>query len=83
MKLHVIFGQRKERYLGEYAPEVLAAMDEVGNSDNPDYLADVVTAAKSTDEFENVVVINIEVNGAQIMDLLRPTSRTLKAEIVS
>lgn len=58
-------------------------MDEVGNSDNPDYLADVVTAAKATDEFENVVVINFEVNGAQIMDLLRPNSRTLKAEIVS
>lgn len=61
MKLHVLFGQRKEHYPGEYMPEALA-----------------------TDDFESlvVVVVVMEVNGAKILEILRPVKPVLQAQIV-
>lgn len=82
MKLFVIYAQRKERYAGEYAPEVLAAIDEVGNDENPDYLISEKAKAVATGEFESVVLIPFEVNGAQIMARLRPSQKPLPATIV-
>lgn len=82
MKLHILYAQRKERYPGEYTPEVLAAIDENGHSDNPDYLAHEKAKADATGEFENAVVVTLEVNGAKIMEMLRPSACVLKAEIV-
>ena len=38
MKVICLFGQRVCSYDGQYGPELLAAMDEYGNDDNPDYL---------------------------------------------
>lgn len=82
MKLHVLYAQRKEHYPGEYAPEVLAAIDEFGQSDNPEFLDDERTKAVASGDFENVVVVTLEVNGAKIMEMLRPAKLTLQAEIV-
>lgn len=82
MKVHVLYAQRKERYQGEYAPEVLAAIDENGQSDNPEYMTGEKSKAEATGEFENVVVVTLEVNGAKIMEMLRPINPVLRAEIV-
>ena len=38
MKVICLFGQRKETYDGQYAPELLAAIDDFSDDDNPDYL---------------------------------------------
>ena len=38
MKLLALYAQRKERYVGQYLPVVLAAIDKNGNDENPDYL---------------------------------------------
>jgi len=40
MNIECLFVQRKERYEGQYSPELIAAIDEYGNDDNPDYLND-------------------------------------------
>lgn len=82
MKLLILYAQRKERYQGEYAPEVLAAIDEYGQSDNPEYLNGEKAKAGASGEFESVVVVTLEVNGAKIMEMLRPSRPVLQAEIV-
>ena len=82
MKLHILFGQRKERYPGEYMPEALAVMDEYGHSDNPEYLDGEMGKAVATGEFESVVVVTMEVNGAKVMELLRPAKPVLPAQII-
>lgn len=82
MKLHILFGQRKERYPGEYMPEALAVIDEYGHSDNPEYLDGEKSKAIATDEFENVVIVTMEVNGAKIMEMLRPSKLILPAQII-
>lgn len=82
MKLHILFGQRKETYPGEYMPEALAVMDEYGQSDNPGYLDGEKTKALTSGEFENVVVVTVDVNGAKIMEMLRPAKQVLPAVIV-
>lgn len=46
MTIHCLFVQRVCRYPGEYAPELFAAIDEIGDSDNPDYLNDEEQKAK-------------------------------------
>lgn len=83
MKLFVLFGQRKESYPGEYAPEALACMDECGMDDNPAYLEGEHQKYKDTNEFESLAVIPFEVDGAKVMEILRPaTIRPLAAEVV-
>lgn len=82
MKVHILYAQRKESYPGEYAPEAIAVIDEVGMSDNPDYMAEQKEAAIKTAEFESVVVVTLEVNGAKIMEALRPKLAVIPAEIV-
>lgn len=82
MRLHVLYAQRKESFPGEYAPEVLAAIDENGQSDNPEYVAGEKSKAVATGEFESVVVVTLEVNGEKIMEMLRPSRPVLAAEII-
>ncbi len=81
MKLYVLMAQRKERYPGEYAPEALDVIDEWADDDNPDYMARKLEEAKESRVYENVVVVTLKVNGAQIMEMLRPTMPPLNAEI--
>lgn len=83
MKLHVLYAQRKEHYLGEYAPEVLAAIDENGQSENPEYMSAEKNKAIASGEFESVVVVTLEVNGAKIMEMLRPAKQVLPTEIIA
>lgn len=47
MTIHCLFVQRVCSYPDEYAPELLAAIDEYGDSDNPHYLNGEEAKAKS------------------------------------
>jgi hypothetical protein len=38
MEIRCLFAQRKCSYEGQYAPELLAAIDEYGDDENPAYL---------------------------------------------
>lgn len=82
MLLHVLMGQRKESYPGEYAPEALAVLDECVQSDNPDYMAGEKAKYDASDEFESVVVIDLEVSQAAILAILRPQPKAIVATIV-
>jgi len=45
MKIITIFGQRKESYPGEYAPELIDAVDECADIDNGKYMQDEMEKA--------------------------------------
>lgn len=52
MKIIVLFAQRKCAYPGQYAPELLAAIDEYGNFDNPAYMLDEEAKAGADSDIE-------------------------------
>lgn len=72
MKLHVIFGQREERYEGQYAPESLDCWDEYSVEENPDGFEEAIKKHRDSKEFVRVEVVKINVNGKQIRDILNP-----------
>ena len=49
MEIICLFAQRKCSYDGEYAPELLAAIDEYGDEDNPEF----IDAAKEKADKDN------------------------------
>lgn len=62
MTIECLFGQRICRYEGEYAPELLAAMDDVGYDENPDYLHDKEKEYRDSGEFSFLKRISIGVS---------------------
>jgi hypothetical protein len=82
MKLFVLFGQRKERYSGEYGPEALEVTDECASEDNPEWIEEKKTEHESTNEFESLQIIHIEVPDAKIMKRLRPELDVIKATVI-
>jgi len=86
MKIHLIIAQRKERYEGEYAPEVLNAIDEYGHDENGgEWLAKKLEEYRNPDransEFEAVEIVTVEVSMKAIMERLRPTG-TIVAKVM-
>ena len=68
MKLRCLFGQRECSYPGQHAPELLCAVDEFTDEDNPEYFRKL-KAALSNDELKGFSVVRevfIEVNGDAI-----------------
>lgn len=82
MKLHILFGQRKCSYPGEYAPEALAVHDDNARSDNPDYLDEELEKCKESDEFTSLEIVTVEVDGAAIERILAPKHPTLVGKVV-
>jgi hypothetical protein len=82
MQIHVLFGQRKERYAGEYGPVIIAADDEYSAEDNPDWLLQQKAEAEADGDFESVAIITFEVSQDEIMKRLRPQLEPLAAKVV-
>lgn len=83
MKLMVLYGQRKCSYPGEYALEALACMDEVGDSNNPDYLIDELARHEASGEFDRLSIVPLSVSEKDIRSVLFPEMRTIEAAVVS
>lgn len=66
MKIYVLFGQRKCRYDGEYAPEALDVISEFGMDENTEYLETKKKEYILSDEFTSVSIIPIEVSSKDI-----------------
>ena len=81
MILHILMGQRKESYPGQYGPEALAVMDEHGQSDNPDYLAEEKAKHVHSGEFESLAVIDFKTSHEAIMAVLRPAQKPIAAVV--
>lgn len=83
MDFLILVGQRKCRYDGEYAPEALQVIDDIGNSDNPDFMLEEKKKAIATDEFDSVSVLTVRVPDASVTDCLYPARRPISGEVVS
>ena len=72
MIIFALFGQRKEHYEGEYAPELLLAWDEYSVEENKDGWEKELKKARAgnQDEMVSMRVIAITVNGDYIRKAL-------------
>lgn len=59
--IYTIYGQRKCRYEGEYAPELLDACDEATMEENPEWYEERLKHHRESGEFEDVVRIQFAV----------------------
>lgn len=60
MKLYCVFAQRRMRYEGEYAPELVAAADEYTQDENPEYLQREFERAEASGEFTAVTMVQVD-----------------------
>lgn len=82
MKLLVLFGQLKNSYPGQYAPDALACMTEYAHSDNPAYLEGEHAKALESKAYESVALVALNVDGARIDELLSPKPAEIPATII-
>lgn len=78
----ILFGQRKGSYEGEYAPEVLDAIDEYGNDENPDFLKNKFADSEYSKEFSSLKIIDIQLDRTEIDKILNPENKTIQGKIV-
>lgn len=84
MKLHVLFMQRKEAYLGEYAPEVLDAVTEFQAEENEELLLGLLNrhSGKLKDEAVGLAWVTLDVSGNEIRRRLVLNEKVIPAKIV-
>lgn len=70
MKIHILFAQRKQTYEGQHAPEVIAAIDESGYNNNPQFLQDMLEDNKNPDIYSSLKIIGINVDMSAIKKIL-------------
>lgn len=82
MDFFVLVGHRKETYKGEYAPEALEVIDDIGNHENPDFLIKKKAEYERTQEFNSLTIIRIRVPAKSITDALYPKQNTIHGSVV-
>lgn len=78
MIFHIMVGQRKCSYPGEYAPEALEVMDDNAMGDYEEYMRDKLKEYRDSEEFDSIVTIQVRVPDAQIDELLFPASKVFE-----
>lgn len=73
MIIKVIFGQRKEEYLGQYTLEAFECISEYDHDDNPDWLLNKLKDYQLDPSLVNVKIIDVDVDGDKIYNLLAKT----------
>lgn len=76
--------QRKGRYVGEYAPEVLACVDEYTDADNPDWWAQEVPKQLNAvgDDVDAHAIISIDLDSAALDRALYPEATTIPFQYI-
>lgn len=69
MNIVMVWGQRKCRYIGQYAPELLEAVDEHTNNDNPEIIDNAYTRALESQEFLKVRIAEGLISSRFIKDM--------------
>ena len=62
MRIYMLWGQRKCDYPNQYAPELLGAVDEFTDEDNPSWLDGKLKEYFSDKEFVSVSIIRADVD---------------------
>ena len=79
MKIICLFAQRKCQYEGQYAPELMDAIDENGDADNPDFLNEEEGELRKDDSIAFWRRITLEISDSEFDRLFYPPSCTIKA----
>jgi hypothetical protein len=87
MRLYVMFGQRAEKFEGQFAPEALDVIDEYTADENGAYMDTATAAAKEKygEDFVNIMWFPVDIEGAveaTIRKILLADMDALKAKIV-
>lgn len=82
MVIRHLFGQRKEHYEGQYAPELLASVDEFTDEESPEWFERECAneIARNKKDFLAFKVVNIEIDVAKLRSLLMNVA-TLEGKI--
>ena len=83
MKIYCLFAQQKCEYKDQYAPDLRAAIDEWGDSDNPHYLNEEEEKLRKDSSIAFWRRITIDVNDAEFDRLFYPPSDMLKPTSIS
>ena len=62
MMIYTLWAHRKESYPGQYAPELLASIDEYSHDDNPIYLDNEQDEAEKSKEFDHIQRITLTIS---------------------
>jgi|WetSurMetagenome_2_1015567.scaffolds.fasta_scaffold176233_3 hypothetical protein len=83
MKIICLFGQSKENYEGECAPELLAAIDEYGDMDNQQYLNEEQEKYEKDTSIAFVKRMEFEIDDETFNKNFFPQPITLNMKIVN
>lgn len=75
MKIYILFGRRYYESSAEYPPEVLEAIDEYSDDDNPDWIADKRKKHLESGDYSRVEIVCVDIgHGAtkKIVEILNP-----------
>jgi hypothetical protein len=82
MKIHVVVGQRKCDYPGEYGIEALACMSGYEFSESPEYLMEELAKARQSNEFDSVEIVELGVSEKELRDILFPANKIVSAAVL-
>lgn len=85
MHVTLLVLQRAESYDGEFAPEVLAVVDEYTNDENPEFWPAEVKRVKDRlpdEEVEAWAEIVVEINEDTIRERLRPALSPIDGHVI-
>lgn len=83
MKLHIIFGQRKCSYDGEFAPEALDIADEFTVDQNPVWLDLRLSEHRKDASFSAVEVLIVRVPSKAVIELLAPKAPEVEGTVTA
>lgn len=82
MKFHIIIGQRKCSYPGQYAPEALDIADECTMDDNPMWIQERYEYHDKSSDFDSLKIMTLEVKDSDIEKILYPEAKITGCKIV-
>ena len=82
MKIVCLFAQRNEGYPGQYAPELLEAIDEYGDDDNPDYMNEAEDKADADRDLVRARRIEIEISDKDFDAAFNPEKKAIKGTVL-
>lgn len=77
MKIYMLWGQRICSYEGEYAPELICAVDELTEMSNSEYLRGEKKRCEESKEFSFIAVAVANIPDELIERILRPENKVL------
>ena len=80
MKIIMVWAQRICTYPGQYAPELINAIDGYGDDDNPGAIAVSFRDAVASGEFSSVVIVKASIPDATLNKLLSVNMTDLTIE---